>query len=68
MNYFVQRFVGEFQLLAQLHPVFGGLAGNQITLGNVDFLFFGVAGELENFHPVQQRRRNRIDRVRGGDE
>ncbi len=44
VNYFVQRFVGEFQVLAQLDSMLRSLARNQIPLGDVNFLFLGVAG------------------------
>ncbi len=39
------------------------LARNQIALGDVDLLLLGVAGELDDLHAVEQRRRYRVQLV-----
>ena len=44
------------------------LARNQEALGDMDFLFLGVAGKLDDFHAIAQRLRNRIHPVGRGDE
>ncbi len=44
------------------------LLRQQVPLGDVDFVLLAVAGQLDDLHPVPQRRRDRIEHVRGGDE
>src|ERR1051325_4827405 len=39
-----------------------------MVAGDRQLLFFGVTGDFEHLHPIAQRRRNRIENVRGGDE
>ncbi len=46
----------------------GELAGDQIALGDLQFLALGVAGEADDLHPVAQRAGNRVQHVRGRDE
>ena len=41
---------------------------DQVIGGDLQLLFLGVAGDLEHFHAVAQRRRNRIEHVGRGDE
>ena len=49
-------------------PVVLHLLVDQVIGRDLQLLFLGVAGELEHFHAVAQRRRNRIEHVRRGDE
>ena len=44
------------------------LARHQVALGDLELLLLGVARELDHLHPVAQRRRDRVELVRGGDE
>ena len=44
------------------------LARDQVALGDLELLLLGVARELDHLHPVAQRRRDRVELVRGGDE
>ena len=39
-------------------PMAFDLLGNQIAFGNLEFFLAGIAGKLDNFHTVVQRRRN----------
>ena len=41
---------------------------DQMVGRDLQLLFFRVPGDLEHFHPVFQRRRYRVEHVRGGDE
>ena len=45
----------------------GDLLRDQVALGDLDLLVLGVAGQPDDLHPVEQRRRH-VHRVRGGDE
>ena len=49
-------------------PVFLDLARDQVALGDLHLLVFGVAAELDDLHAVAQRRRNRVEDVGRGDE
>ena len=68
VNDLAQTVVGELDLLAHLESVLVRLLGNQVLVGDLDLLDFDVARELDDFHAVSQRLRNRIDHVRRGDE
>ncbi len=68
MNQIVQRFVGEFDLLAERDAVLLRLARNQEPLRDVNLFFLGVAGEFDDLHAVAQWLRNRIHPVRRRDE
>ena len=62
-----QRLVGELEL--RLHQaVLLDLPRHQVALGDLELLLLGVAGQLDHLHPVAQRRRDRVELVRGGDE
>ena len=64
---FGHRVRGELDLdVAQ--TVFGNLLGHQMAFGDLELLFFGVARQFQHFHPVAQRRRNRIEHVGRGQE
>ncbi len=59
--------VGE-RGLGRLQPVLADLARDQVAAGDVELLVDRVAGELDHLHPVAERRRDRVEDVRGGDE
>src|SRR5215211_2677498 len=63
----LQPGVGERDLRA-LEPVALDLARHEVALGDLELLLLGVAGQLDDLHPVAQRARDRVERVRGGDE
>ncbi len=44
------------------------LALEQVAPRDLQLLLLGVAGELDDFHAIAQRRRNRIEHIGGGDE
>ena len=44
------------------------LLGDEEPLADLDLLLLRVAGQLDDFHPVAQGRRNRIEQVARGDE
>ena len=44
------------------------LLGQEVRARDGRLLLRGVARDLQDLHPVPQRRRNRLQRVRGGDE
>ena len=63
----MERGVGDFELvLAQtgLLP----LAREQVVLRDRDLLVLGVAVELDDLHAVEQRRRDRLQHIRRGEE
>jgi len=68
VNDLAQTVVGEFDLLAYLESMLFRLLGNQVFVGDLDLLDLDVAGELDYFHTVSQRLRDRIDHVGRGDE
>ena len=54
--------------LAALEAVLLDLPRDEVALRDVDLLVERVAGELDHLHPVAERRRDRLERVRRGDE
>ena len=44
------------------------LLRDEVALRDLELLVLGVAGELDHLHAVEQRRRDRVERVRGADE
>ena len=44
------------------------LLAHQKPRGNADFFVIAVAGQLDDLHPIAQRRLDRVDGVAGGDE
>ena len=54
--------------LFRLQAVGLELAANQIAPRDLQLLVFGVAGEADDLHPVQQRPRNGVEHIGGGDE
>ena len=44
------------------------LTRNQITLCDFCFLGFGISGEIDHFHPIEQGSRNVLDEIRRADE
>ena len=63
----LQSFIGEFDLLFG-EPGRLQLLRNQIAPGDLLFLLLAVAGEPQDFHAIQQRLRNGIERIRRCDE
>ncbi len=49
-------------------PVFRELPGNQVAARDVDLFFFGVPGERDDLHPVEQGRMHGAELVGRGDE
>ncbi len=66
-NDIAHRFLGNLDLLRG-NSVLLDLARNQVPLGDVHLLLFAVALQRNQFHPVQQRRRNRVKHVRRANE
>ena len=66
-NHRAQPVVGEAQRLG-CEAVVGHLLGHEVLARYLELLDLGVAGKLEHFHAVAQRRRNRIQHVGRGDE
>ena len=54
--------------LAGVSPVPSMALGDEELLGDLDLLLLGVAGELQDFHAVAQRLRNRVQHVGRADE
>ena len=61
------RVVGEGDVLLR-EPGLLELARDQVLLGDLRLLALRVAGEVDDFHPVEQWGRNILDEVRGRDE
>ena len=55
-------------MYSRREPVVLHLLVDQVIGRDLQLLFFGVAGDLEHFHAVAQRRRNRVEHVRRRDE
>src|SRR5208337_5357548 len=68
VNDLLQPRFGEFELLAFLDPVFCCLLGDQVLARNVNLLFAGVAGELDDLHAIEEWPWNGIHPVGRGDE
>jgi hypothetical protein len=62
-----QAFIGELNLRF-CQTVFRDLFGNQVPSGDLEFLFFGVTGELDDLHAISERGLDRIEHVRSGNE
>ena len=54
--------------LAGFESVVGEFFRNQMPFGNLLFLFLKIAGHLDQLHSVEQRPRNGLQAVGGGDE
>ena len=52
----------------RLQAVLADLAGDEVAAGDVELLVDRVAGQPDHLHPVAERRRDRVEDVRGGDE
>ena len=57
------RLVGKCHHLRR-QPVIGDLLGDEVLLRDLELLLFRIARQLEHFHSVAQRRRNRVEHVR----
>ncbi len=62
-----QHLVGQRDR-AWSQPVRLDLFRHEIALRDAELLVLGVTGERDHVHPVEQRRRDRVDRVRRADE
>ncbi len=67
VNQLPQGLVGDFQLLFLQAMALYLLLG-QVALCNLQLFLSGVAGKLNNFHPVQERGRNGAAVVGSGDK
>ena len=63
----LQHSVAGFQRV-RFHPVLFDLLGQQVPLQDLELFLLRIAGHLDQFHPVQQRRGNRLHRIGSGDE
>src|SRR6185503_6281606 len=63
----LQSFVCYVDLLFT-KPGLSYLPGNQIPLGDVQFLLLAIAGEPDDFHSISQSRRNWAQLIRRRDE
>ena len=61
------RLVGDLDVLV-LEPVVLHLLGDQEALADLDLLLLGVAGQLDDLHPVAQGGRDRVEQVGRRDE
>ena len=61
------RILGKLDLLGR-DSVLLDLPRNQVPVGDVHLLLFAVALQGDHLHPVQQRRRHRVQHVRRADE
>ena len=59
--------IGELDLVLR-QAVLGDLFRDQVPLGDLELLLFGVSGELDDFHAIAERRLNRIQHVCRRDE
>ena len=62
-----QRRVGDLRP-GPLQPVALDLARDEVALGDLELLVLGVARDVDDLHPVQQRAGDAIEVVRGADE
>ena len=63
-----QRVVVDRDVLARRGHAPRAASGPGSLLRDLDLLLLGVAGELDHVHAVAQRRRDRVELVRGADE
>ena len=56
------RLVGDLDVLG-LEAVVRHLLGDEEALADLDLLLLGVAGQLDDLHPVAQGRRDRVEQV-----
>ena len=61
------RLVGDLDV-PRLQAVVLHLLGNEEPTTDLGLLLLGVAGQLDDLHPVAQRGRDRVDQVARGDE
>ena len=62
----LQRLIGQFELFG-FQTVVLDLFADQVLLGDLGFFLFGVTGQRDDLHPVQQRPRH-VVAVRRGQE
>ena len=56
------RLVGDLDVLV-LEPVVLHLLGDEEPLADLDLLLLGVAGQVDDLHPVAEGRRDRVEQV-----
>ena len=61
------RLVGDLDVLV-LEAVVLHLLGDEEALADLDLLLLGVAGQVDDLHPVAEGRRDRVEQVGGRDE
>ena len=61
------RLVGDLDVLG-LQAVVLHLLGDEEALADLDLLLLGVAGQVDDLHPVAQGGRDRVEQVGRGDE
>ena len=66
-NHLTQRIRRELHVIRR-ETVVLDLLLDQVVGGDLQLLFFGVAGDFEHFHPIPQCSRHRIEDVGGRDE
>ena len=64
----LERFVEERDVRASSSPAPSIAFGDEELLGDLDLLLLGVARELQHFHAVAQRLRDRVQHVGRADE
>src|SRR5262249_33674011 len=63
----LQRRILKFDLLG-IDSAILAAARDKVLPRDLNFFFFGVARQFEDFHAVPQRRRNRVENIGGSDE
>src|SRR5206468_2886596 len=63
-----QAFTRELDLLGPAHAVLLRLLRDEMLVGDLDLLFFGVPLQLHQLHAVEKRRRDGVEHVGGADE
>ena len=66
-DYLADRRIGDLDVFLG-DPMLVHLPGNEIFLGDAEFFFFRVPGNLDDFHPIPQGGENRIHQIRRRDE
>src|SRR5207244_13003923 len=62
-----QLYFGPGDLL-RFQSVHAQLTRQQVTFSDLEFLALGVARQIDQLHPIEQRSRNSANIVRGRDE
>src|SRR5262249_35546284 len=62
-----ERFVSHLKLLS-FNSCLSKLPRQQVAPGDLRLFLFAVSRQPQDLHTIQQRRRNRVQRIRRGDE